>query len=277
MSARYGVIGWPVAHSRSPLIHNYWLQEAGIDAVYEHVAVPLEVDFRAKLEELREQGFAGVNVTIPHKEAAYAAVDTQDAAAAHLGAVNTISLTGDTISGHNTDGRGFIDSLSAAPDWDAGPALVLGAGGAARAIVGALLNAGVSDIRISNRTRARAEAIAAMAGTTDRVTVFDWSARTEAAERVTLLVNTTSLGMNGAPPLDMSIDTLATTATVADIVYVPLETDLLARAKIRGLTPVNGLGMLVHQAAHAFDLWFGRRPAFDAVLRERLHRDLGGA
>ena len=277
MSARYGVIGWPVAHSRSPLIHNYWLQEAGIDAVYESVAVPPEVDFRAKLEELREQGFAGVNVTIPHKEAAYAAVDTQDAAAAHLGAVNTISLTGDTISGHNTDGRGFIDSLSAAPDWDAGPALVLGAGGAARAIVGALLNAGVSDIRISNRTRARAEAVAAMAGTTDRATVFDWSARTEAAERATLLVSTTSLGMNGAPPLDMSIDTLATTATVADIVYVPLETDLLARAKIRGLTPVNGLGMLVHQAAHAFDLWFGRRPAFDAVLRERLHRDLGGA
>ena len=277
MSARYGVIGWPVAHSRSPLIHNYWLQEAGIDAVYEPVAVPPEVDFRAKLEELREQGFAGVNVTIPHKEAAYAAVDTQDAAAAHLGAVNTISLTGDTISGHNTDGRGFIDSLSAAPDWDAGPALVLGEGGAARAIVGALLNAGVSDIRISNRTRARAEAVAAMAGTTDRVTVFDWSARTEAAERATLLVNTTSLGMNGAPPLDMSIDTLATTATVADIVYVPLETDLLARAKIRGLTPVNGLGMLVYQAAHAFDLWFGRRPAFDAVLRERLHRDLGEA
>ena len=277
MSARYGVIGWPVAHSRSPLIHNYWLQEAGIDAVYEPVAVPPKIDFRAKLEELREQGFAGVNVTIPHKEAAYAAVDTQDAAAVHLGAVNTILLAGDTISGHNTDGRGFMDSLSGAQDWDAGPALVLGAGGAARAIVGALLSAGVSDIRVSNRTRARAEAVAALAGTTDCVAVFDWSARTEAAERATLLVNTTSLGMNGAPPLDMSLHTLATAATVADIVYVPLETDLLARAKARGLTPVNGLGMLVHQAAHAFDLWFGRRPAFDAVLRERLHRDLGGA
>ena len=136
MSARYGVVGWPVAHSRSPLIHNYWLQGAGIDAVYETVAVPPEADFRAKLEELRRQGFAGVNVTIPHKEAAYAAVDTLDEAAAHLGAVNTILLTGGKISGHNTDGRGFIDSLSSAGDWASGPALVLGAGGAARAIVG---------------------------------------------------------------------------------------------------------------------------------------------
>ena len=126
MSARYGVIGWPVAHSRSPLIHNYWLQEAGIDAVYEAVAVPPEADFRAKLEELRDQGFAGVNVTIPHKEAAFAAVDKKDAAAARLGSVNTIALAGDTIIGHNTDGRGFIDSLSTTRDWASGPALVLG-------------------------------------------------------------------------------------------------------------------------------------------------------
>ncbi len=282
MSARYGVIGWPVAHSRSPLIHNYWLQEAGIDAVYEAVAVPPEADFRAKLEELRDQGFAGVNVTIPHKEAAFAAVDTKDAAAARLGAVNTIALAGDTISGHNTDGRGFIDSLSTTRDWASGPALVLGAGGAARAIVGALLDAGISDIRVSNRTRARAEAVAALADTPDNsgaVRVFDWDARAQAGENATLLVNTTSLGMQGALPLDMPLDTLATTqavkATVADIVYVPLQTDLLARAAQRGLTPVNGLGMLVHQAAHAFDLWFGQRPYFDSVLRDRLIRDLG--
>jgi shikimate dehydrogenase len=282
MSARYGVIGWPVAHSRSPLIHNYWLQEAGIDAVYEAVAVPPEADFRAKLEELRDQGFAGVNVTIPHKEAAFAAVDTKDAAAARLGAVNTIALAGDTISGHNTDGRGFIDSLSTTRDWALGPALVLGAGGAARAIVGALLDAGISDIRVSNRTRARAEAVAALADTPDNsgaVRVFDWDARAQAGENAMLLVNTTSLGMQGAPPLDMPLDTLAATqavkATVADIVYVPLQTDLLARAAQRGLTPVNGLGMLVHQAAHAFDLWFGQRPDFDSVLRDRLTRDLG--
>ena len=282
MSARYGVIGWPVAHSRSPLIHNYWLQEAGIDAVYEAVAVPPEADFRAKLEELRDQGFAGVNVTIPHKEAAFAAVDTKDAAAARLGAVNTIALAGDTISGHNTDGRGFIDSLSTTRDWALGPALVLGAGGAARAIVGALLDAGISDIRVSNRTRARAEAVAALADTPDNsgaVRVFDWDARAQAGENAMLLVNTTSLGMQGAPPLDMPLDTLAATqavkATVADIVYVPLQTDLLARAAQRGLTPVNGLGMLVHQAAHAFDLWFGQRPDFDSVLRDRLIRDLG--
>lgn len=282
MSARYGVIGWPVAHSRSPLIHNYWLQEAGIDAVYEAVAVPPEADFRAKLEELRDQGFAGVNVTIPHKEAAFAAVDTKDAAAARLGAVNTIALAGDTISGHNTDGRGFIDSLSTTRDWALGPALVLGAGGAARAIVGALLDAGISDIRVSNRTRARAEAVAALADTPDNsgaVRVFDWDARAQAGENAMLLVNTTSLGMQGAPPLDMPLDTLAATqavkATVADIVYVPLQTDLLARAAHRGLTPVNGLGMLVHQAAHAFDLWFGQRPDFDSVLRDRLIRDLG--
>lgn len=282
MSARYGVIGWPVAHSRSPLIHNYWLQEAGIDAVYEAVAVPPEADFRAKLEELRDQGFAGVNVTIPHKEAAFAAVDTKDAAAARLGAVNTIALAGDTISGHNTDGRGFIDSLSTTRDWALGPALVLGAGGAARAIVGALLDAGISDIRVSNRTRARAEAVAALADTpynSGAVRVFDWDARAQAGENAMLLVNTTSLGMQGAPPLDMPLDTLAATqavkATVADIVYVPLQTDLLARAAQRGLTPVNGLGMLVHQAAHAFDLWFGQRPDFDSVLRDRLIRDLG--
>jgi shikimate dehydrogenase len=280
MSARYGVVGWPVAHSRSPLIHNYWLQAAGIDAVYEAVAVPPEADFRAKLEELREQGFAGVNVTIPHKEAAYAAVDTHDEAAAHLGAVNTILLTGGKISGHNTDGRGFIDSLAPVGDWASGPALVLGAGGAARAIVGALLAAGLSDIRVSNRTRARAEAVAALADTPENsgvVRVFDWAARAQAAEGATLLVNTTSLGMQGAPALDMSLDTLAAKATVADIVYVPLETDLLARARSQGHMPVNGLGMLVHQAAHAFDLWFGRHPAFDNVLRDRLHRDLGEA
>jgi shikimate dehydrogenase len=282
MSARYGVIGWPVAHSRSPLIHNYWLQEAGIDAVYEAVAVPPEADFRAKLEELRDQGFAGVNVTIPHKEAAFAAVNTKDAAAARLGAVNTIALAGDTISGHNTDGRGFIDSLSTTRDWASGPALVLGAGGSARAIVGALLDAGISDIRVSNRTRARAEAVAALADTPDNsgaVRVFDWDARAQAGENATLLVNTTSLGMQGAPPLDMPLDTLASTqavkATVADIVYVPLQTDLLARSAQHGLTPVNGLGMLVHQAAHAFDLWFGQRPDFDSVLRDRLIRDLG--
>ena len=280
MSARYGVVGWPVAHSRSPLIHNYWLQAAGIDAVYEAVAVPPEADFRAKLEELRGQGFAGVNVTIPHKEAAYAAVDTHDEAAAHLGAVNTILLTGGKISGHNTDGRGFIDSLSPSGDWASGPALVLGAGGAARAIVGALLAAGLSDIRVSNRTRARAEAVAALADTSENsgvVRVFDWAARAQAAENATLLVNTTSLGMQGAPALDMSLDTLAAKATVADIVYVPLETDLLARARSQGHMPVNGLGMLVHQAAHAFDLWFGQHPAFDNVLRDRLHRDLGEA
>lgn len=282
MSARYGVIGWPVAHSRSPLIHNYWLQEAGIDAVYEAVAVPPEADFRAKLEELRDQGFAGVNVTIPHKEAAFAAVDTKDAAAACLGAVNTIALASDTISGHNTDGRGFIDSLSTTRDWASGPALVLGAGGSARAIVGALLDAGISDIRVSNRTRARAEAVAALADTPDNsgaVRVFDWDARAQAGENATLLVNTTSLGMQGAPPLDMPLDTLASTqavkATVADIVYVPLQTDLLARSAQHGLMPVNGLGMLVHQAAHAFDLWFGQRPDFDSVLRDRLIRDLG--
>ena len=280
MSARYGVVGWPVAHSRSPLIHNYWLQAAGIDAVYEAVAVPPEADFRAKLEELREQGFAGVNVTIPHKEAAYAAVDTHDEAAAHLGAVNTILLTGGKISGHNTDGRGFIDSLAPVGDWASGPALVLGAGGAARAIVGALLAAGLSDIRVSNRTRARAEAVAALADTPENsgaVRVFDWAARAQAAEGATLLVNTTSLGMQGAPALDMGLDTLAAKATVADIVYAPLETDLLARARSQGHMPVNGLGMLVHQAAHAFDLWFGQYPVFDNVLRDRLHRDLGEA
>ncbi len=285
MTARYGVIGWPVAHSRSPLIHNYWLEAAGLDGVYEAVAVPPDTDFRAKLEDLRAQGFAGVNVTIPHKEAAFAAVDAHDAAAARLGAVNTICFAEETISGHNTDGRGFIDSLAQVHDATAklasgglaGPALVLGAGGAARAIIGALLGAGVGDIRVTNRTRARAESLVALADTPDRISVFDWAAREDAAQGATLLVNTTSLGMHGAPALEMGLDALAASAIVADIVYVPLETDLLARARAAGFTPVDGLGMLVHQAAHAFDLWFGQRPRFDTTLRERLHRDLGEA
>ncbi|CAI8408443.1 MAG: Shikimate dehydrogenase (NADP(+)) [Rhodobiaceae bacterium UBA7378] len=277
MTARFGVIGWPVAHSRSPLIHNYWLQQAGIDALYEHVPVPPEADFRATLETLRAAGFSGVNVTIPHKEAAFTAVDTRDAAAEYLGAVNTICLTPEKITGHNTDGLGFIDSLQDAPERLTGPALVLGAGGAARAILGALIDAGIGDIRVANRTRARAQSLLDLAPASDGVRVFDWDDRAVAAQDARLLVNTTSLGMQGAPALDMPLDMLAPDALVADIVYTPLTTDLLARAQARGLTPINGLGMLVHQAAHAFALWLGHKPQFDTNLRDQLHKDLGEA
>lgn len=270
-----GVIGWPVAHSRSPLIHNHWMAQHKIDAVYDLCPIDPAVDFRLALEGLARQGYVGANVTIPHKENAFRAMDSLSPAAQKLGAVNTISFADGHMHGDNTDGAGFIASLDEAatePDWRHRPALILGAGGAARAIVAGLADAGVQDIRLTNRTKQKAEALADLAP--DIIRVDAWQARTKLAEGCGLLVNTTSLGMAGAAALDMPLHGLAAGALVSDIVYTPLETPLLAAAREAGLTAVDGLGMLMHQAALAFAIWFGVQPEINAGLRNLVLADL---
>ena len=270
-----GVLGWPVDHSRSPRLHGYWLDHYGIDGAYVPLAVAPD-DLQAALRALPSLGFAGVNVTIPHKEAALRLVDDPDPVAARIGAVNTITVGRDgRLLGANSDGFGFIENLRAgAPDWRAaaGPAVVLGAGGAARAIVVALLDAGARELRIVNRTRARAETLAELGG--GRCRVVDWADRGPALDGAALLVNTTSCGMAGQPPLDISLRPLAPGAVVNDIVYVPLKTDLLTRAAAEGFAAVDGLGMLLHQARPGFEAWFGRRPAVTDTLRAFVLSDL---
>ena len=262
-----GIIGWPVGHSRSPRLHNFWLERYGIDGVY----IPLPVrpeDFRDLVRLLPRLGFAGANVTVPHKEAAFAAVDRCDPVAARIGAVNTLVVDGDLVLGHNTDAFGFVESLRAdAPQWrgDAGAAVVIGAGGAARAICVALQDANAPEIRVVNRTRARADALAAALGAP--LVAVDWASRGDALADAALEVNTTTQGMTGQPPLDLPLDRLPATAIVNDIVYAPLETPLLAAARARGNAVVDGLGMLLHQARPGFAAWFGRMPAADAALR----------
>ena len=271
---RIGIIGWPVSHSRSPLIHNHWLAEAGRPGHYERCPIDPADDFAAALRRMAEDGFIGANVTIPHKENAFHAMDELDAAAQTLGAVNTIAFQDGRLTGHNTDGAGFIaglDEAEADHAWRHHPVLLLGAGGAARAIIVALAAAGVPEIRLLNRTRARAEALQ---GLSDKVRVHEWDDRAALSEGCHLLVNTTSLGMQGAAPLDMPLAGLAPRAMVSDIVYTPLKTDLLARAQAAGLVAVDGLGMLLHQAALAFEIWFGHRPHVTADLRDRLVADL---
>ena len=271
-----GVIGWPVAHSLSPRLHGYWLQTLGIDGAY----VPLPVapeNISDALRALTKLGFAGANVTVPHKEAALAAVDEVSEIANRIGAVNTLICKSDgTLYGDNTDAFGFIENLRAgAPSWrpDSGCALVLGAGGAARAVITALIDAGVTEISLSNRTLARAYDVAQYIG--GNVAVVPWEARDTAAEGVTLLVNTTTLGMTGKAPLEMDIRALADDAVVTDIVYAPLQTPLLASAHARGLTTVDGLGMLLHQARPGFEAWFGVRPEVTADLRRHVLESLG--
>ena len=271
-----GVIGWPVAHSLSPRLHGYWLQTLGIDGAY----VPLPVapeNISDALRALPKLGFAGANVTVPHKEAALAAVDEVSEIANRIGAVNTLICKSDgTLYGDNTDAFGFIENLRAgAPSWrpDSGRALVLGAGGAARAVITALIDAGVTEISLSNRTLARADDVAQYIG--GNVAVVPWEARDTAAEGVTLLVNTTTLGMTGKAPLKMDIRALADDAVVTDIVYAPLQTPLLASAHARGLTAVDGLGMLLHQARPGFEAWFGVRPEVTADLRRHVLESLG--
>lgn len=263
-----GVVGWPVAHSRSPRLHGHWLARYGINGHYVPLAVRPE-DFEAVFRALPKLGFRGVNVTIPHKEAVLACATRVSERAAVIGAANTITFGVEgEIHADNTDGVGFLDNLrQSAPDWSAatGPALVLGAGGAARAIVSALLEGGAPEVRLANRTRSRADALRAHHG--GGVVVLDWAEAGDAAAGTALVVNTTSLGMAEQPPLAFPMRRVPASAIVTDIVYQPLITPFLAAAEARGLRIVDGLGMLLHQATPGFERWFGRRPEVDAALR----------
>ena len=270
------VIGWPVEHSRSPLIQRYWLKLYGIDGAYEKEAVRPE-DFASFLGSLAARGYAGANVTLPHKEAALRAAAIADEAARAIGAANTLWLdqTG-RLCASNTDAYGFMTNLDEeAPGWNEGrrPVLVLGAGGAARAILYSLLAAGASRILLANRTRERAEALAQGFGPS--VHVVDWEDRNRALVGCGLLVNATSLGMTDKEPLDIDLAALPQDAVVADIVYSPLETKLLAAARARGNRTVDGLGMLLHQAVPGFERWFGVRPEVTPALRAHATASLG--
>ncbi|MFE0752685.1 shikimate dehydrogenase [Inquilinus sp. NPDC058860] len=269
-----GVIGWPIGHSRSPQLHGHWLARYRIDGAYVPMAVPPE-RLEAALRGLAALGFRGCNVTVPHKEAAMALVDELDPLARRIAAVNTIVVREDgSLFGTNTDGFGFLANLEAGTSlnakeggWSAGrgPAVVVGAGGAARAVIVALADAGAPEIRLANRTRARAEALAAELG--GAITVVDWADRAAALDGAALVVNTTTEGMVGRPALDLPLDALPADALVNDIVYAPLETPLLAAARARGNPVVDGVGMLLHQARPGFEAWFGVAPVVDAALR----------
>lgn len=262
-----GVIGWPISHSRSPALHGHWLARHGIDGAY----LPLPVhpgDLAAAVHGLRAAGFRGANVTLPHKQAVMPLCDHLDPSATRAGAVNTLVFTPDGITGSNTDGEGFTANLRAHGVPLAGPALILGAGGAARAIAAALLEAG-APVTIANRTEAHARAIAqALPG----VQTIPWPTRAEALRSKSLLINATQLGMAGQSPLDMDLQTAPPGLTVADIVYAPTETPLLAAAAARGLKTVPGIGMLLHQAVPGFTQWFGVTPVVDHALEAAVLR-----
>jgi len=264
-----GVMGWPIGHSRSPKIHNHWLKLQGIEGAY----VPLAIEpgkLGAALRALPALGFSGVNLTIPHKEAALKLVDVVEPGAARIGAINCVVVEPDgQLTGKNYDGFGFIHSLRAgAPGWraEAAPAVVIGAGGGARAIVAGLVDAGATEIRVFNRKLERAQALAKDFGAA--VDAYDWEDRGAGLEGAGLLVNTTSQGMIGQPPLDIDLALLSSSAVVTDIVYAPLETPLLAAARRAGLVTVDGLGMLLHQARPAFRDWFGVMPEATPALRD---------
>lgn len=270
-----GVMGWPISHSRSPLIHGHWLQRYDIDGTYIPFAVEPE-NGAAAFRALPKLGFAGTNVTLPHKITAFQTVDVRDAAADAIGAVNTVIVQADgSLRGSNTDAAGLLAHLQAsAPNLDiaTAPAMVLGAGGSTRAALFALLDAGAPEIRLANRTLAKAQALADAFG--PKVQAINWSERSGALADCRLLLNTTSLGMSGQPPLEIALDDLPTGAVVYDIVYSPLETPLLAAARKRGNLGVDGLGMLLHQAAPGFEAWFGVKPVVDAAVRDIIVADL---
>jgi len=261
-----GVMGWPVAHSRSPRLHGFWLEAYSIDGAY----VPLAVHpdgFEKALRALPAIGLRGCNVTLPHKEATLALADEADAIATRIGAANTVIVTDEgALHATNTDAFGFLENLDQrAPAWSAKkPAVVLGAGGASRAVIVALLEAGVGELRLANRTSERAAALAEEFGAA--VVPVAWEERDAALDGAGLLVNTTQLGMSGQPPLEIALDPLDADAVVYDLVYAPLETDLLHRAGARHLTTVDGLGMLLHQARPGFAAWFGREPEVSGAL-----------
>jgi shikimate dehydrogenase len=268
------VCGHPVAHSRSPLIHGHWLKHHGIAGSYEKIDVP-PAEFAEFASNLRQNGFTGGNVTIPNKEAALALVARRDAAAEAIGAVNTLWHEGGRLIGGNTDAHGFAANLDERlAGWrESGTALVFGAGGAARAVLHALVGAGIPRITVANRTYDRAQALC---DAFPPARALAWADLESGLRHADLLVNTTSLGMDGAEDAAINLDILPDSALVTDIVYVPLETPLLARAARRGLRTADGLGMLLHQAAPGFERWFGVRPHVTRELRDIVVADLGG-
>jgi shikimate dehydrogenase len=269
------LLGWPAAHSRSPLIHHYWLRKLGIEGGYTIEAIPPE-GFAEFVQRLAAHGFVGANVTIPHKERALA-LTTPDERARAVGAANTLWYDGNELRSTNTDIEGFVGNLDASANgWDkVEQALVLGAGGSSRAVVFGLIERGIKRVHLANRTNERAQALADQFGAAVRP--ISWDEVNNVLPHAGLLVNTTSLGMHGQPALDVDVGLLSPQAIVADLVYVPLETALLKAARARGLKTADGLGMLLHQAVRGFELWFGQRPEVTAELRALVEADLRGA
>jgi shikimate dehydrogenase len=263
-----GLLGWPVAHSRSPVIHNHWLAQYDIPGRYVLFPVPPE-KLEAAVRGLAALGLRGCNVTTPHKQAIFPLLDRVDDLARRIGAVNTVVVEKDgTLTGFNNDGNGFVQSLrDVDPRWrpDSGPILVLGAGGASRAVVASLAAQGATEIRLTNRTLDKAQEIADAVGA--MVKVVPWEQREDALDGIAMLANATSLGMTGKPPLDMALDRLPPRAVVGDLIYIPPETPLLAAARQRGNVTVNGLGLLLNQARPAFNAWFGVMPEITPALR----------
>ena len=270
-----GVMGWPVMHSRSPLLHNYWMRGYGLAGTYVPLAIQPE-GLEAALRALHPLGFSGCNLTIPHKQAAMVLVDSVDDVARRIGAISCVTVGADgSLSGTNNDCFGFIESLKQSyPDWraDAGPAVVLGAGGGARAVAYALMQAGATEIRVINRTLERAQGLAAEFG--NPVCALPWDKRGDALSDAALIVNTTSQGMVGQPPLDIRLDAAPRAALAYDIVYVPLETPFLGAARQHGLRTLNGLGMLLHQGRPAWRAWFGIETMVTDELRTLLEDSL---
>ncbi len=270
-----GVMGWPVMHSRSPKLHNHWLQKHGLVGTYLPLAIKAE-GLKAALRALPALGFSGCNLTIPHKVEAMAIVDRVDPVARRIGAMNCVVVAPDgSLDGYNNDGWGYIESLlEAQPGWraDAGPVVVAGAGGSARAILVSLIDRGAREIRLVNRTQANAAALAREFG--GPITVVPWADRNAALDGAATLINTTNQGMVGQPALDIALDRLPKSALVSDIIYVPRETPLLVAARERGNRTVNGLGMLLHQARPAFKAWFGVMPEVTPDLRAMIEATL---
>jgi shikimate dehydrogenase len=266
-----GVMGMPVFQSRSPILHNHWIKKYNIRGAYGHFPVQIE-NVETAIRGLSALGLAGCNITQPHKLMAMKLMDQLSPMAQRMGAINCIVVQADgSLHGYNNDGYGYIQSIKEAnPAWraDAGPITVIGSGGAARAVVISLMDEGAQEIRLINRTKAKADELASVGPAV--IKTFDWTERHDALAGVAMLVNTTNQGMYGQPPLDLKLDALPATAMVSDLIYIPLETPLLAAARARGHITTNGLGMLLHQAVPAFEAWFGVKPAITEELRKEI-------